>query len=142
KLNEVQSSLLAERPAEFLFDVKNDPWETVNLINDPRARAVAKKMREQLSASLLKSRDVLFLPEYEIGLISEKGKAYEYRLSDQNYPFKEIFAAAALSGKRGADIASQQVELLKNTNKVVRYWAALGLRSQKADVLKPFEKQI
>ncbi|CAG5067579.1 hypothetical protein DYBT9623_00300 [Dyadobacter sp. CECT 9623] len=142
KLDNLQSSLFADRPAEFLFDLKNDPWETKNLINDPKAKAVAEKMRKQLSASLLKSRDVMFLPEYEIALISGKGNAYEYRLSDQNYPMKEIFAAAALSGTRGKAIAAQQVKLLTNTNKIVRYWAALGLRSQNATVLKPFGKEI
>lgn len=142
KLNKLQSSLFADRPAEFLFDIQNDPWEIKNLINDPKMKSVAEKMRKQLSTSLLKSRDVMFLPEYEIGLISEKGNAYDYRLSDENYPVKEIFAAASLSGKRGADIASQQVKLLKNTNKIVRYWAALGLRSQSVAVLKPFEKEI
>lgn len=142
KLDKLQSSLFAERPAEFLFDIKNDLWETKNLINDPKMKVVVEKMRMQLSTSLLKSRDVMFLPEYEIGLISEKSNAYDYRLSDQNYPIKEIFAAASLSGKRGADIAAQQIELLKNTNKIVRYWAALGLRSQDADVLKSFEKEI
>ncbi|KAA0992639.1 sulfatase family protein [Dyadobacter aurulentus] len=142
KLDKLQSSLFAERPAEFLFDVQNDPWETKNLINGPELKSVAEKMRRQLSNALLKSRDVMFLPEYEIGMISQTGNAYDYRLSDQNYPVKEIFASAELSGKRGKDIASRQIKLLKNTNKIVRYWAALGLRSQSADVLKSFEKEL
>ncbi|MEO6283011.1 MAG: sulfatase [Dyadobacter sp.] len=142
KLDRLQSSLFTERPAEFLFDIKNDPWETKNLINDPKMKVVAEKMREQLSTSLLKSRDVMFLPEYEIGLISQAGNAYDYRVKDENYPIKEIFAAASLSGKRGADMAAQQIKLLKNNNKIVRYWAALGLRSQNAPVLKSFEKEL
>ncbi|MCE6992626.1 sulfatase [Dyadobacter sp. CY323] len=142
KLNALQASLFAERPAEFLFDTKNDPWETKNLIDDPKMKPVAEKMREQLQTSLLKSRDIMLLPEYEIGLISQTTTPFEYRLSDQQYPVAKIFAAANWSGKRGKVIAAQQIKLLKDPDKIVRYWGALGLRSQSADILKSFEKEI
>jgi arylsulfatase A-like enzyme len=142
KLTNLQSNLFANRPPEYLFDVQNDPWETKNLIDNPKYKAVADKMRKQLSASILQSRDVMFLPEYEMSLISKTSTAYEYRLNPAHYPLKEILAAASLSGIRGKHVAAQQIHLLKNPDKIVRYWAALGLRSQSPEILRPFQQQL
>lgn len=142
KLNALQKSLFEPRPAEFLFDTEKDKWETNNLVNDPGAKEVLQKMRQQLDGDVLQSRDIMFLPEYEIAMISKTTTPYEYRLSDKNYPIKQIYAAASLSGKRGSNIAAQQIKLLKSTNKIIRYWAIIGLRSQSQSILKPYQAQI
>lgn len=142
KLNALQKSLFEPRPAEFLYDIDNDIWETNNLVNDPASKEVLEKMRQQLDKDVLQSRDIMFLPEYEIAMISKTATPYEYRLSDKNYPIKQIYAAASLSGKRGNDIAAQQIKLLNSTNKIIRYWAITGLRSQSTDVLKPYKAEI
>lgn len=142
KLNPLQKSLFTDRPAEFLFDIKNDKWETHNLANDPASRNKLNLMRKQLDDELLKSRDIMLLPEYELGLISETTTPYEYRLSDANFPVKTIYAATSLSGKRNNAVASQQVQLLKSANKIVRYWAITGLRSQSDAVLRPYKTTI
>jgi len=142
KLNPLQKSIFEDRPAEFLFDIENDIWETKNLAGDPAYAGVLEKMRSQLKAEMLGSRDVLLLPEYEIGLFSATTNAYEYRLTDKNYPVSEIYEAASLSGFRGKVIAEKQVRMLGSTNKIVRYWAILGLRSQNTNDLKPYSKEI
>ena len=142
KLNKLQKSLFQPRPAEFLFDIENDKWETNNLINDPKCREGLGKMRRQLDEDILQSRDVMFLPEYEIALISKSTTAYEYRTNEANYPLKQIYKAASLSGKRGLDIASEQIRLLKSNDKIIRYWAIVGLRSQDKDVLKRYRFEI
>lgn len=141
-LNPLQKSLFEERPAEFLFDIENDIWETRNLVNDPKYADVLKKMRTLLDEEVLKGRDIMFLPEYEIGIISEKNNAYEFRLNNENYPLEEIYKAASLSGKRDKKTAQKQSKLLKSTNKVVRYWAITGLRSQKPEILEKYHSQI
>ena len=142
KLNALQKSLFEPRPAEFLFDTEKDKWETNNLVNDPGAKDILQQMRQQLDEDVLQSRDIMFLPEYEIAMISKTATPYEYRLSDKNYPIKQIYAAASLSGKRGSNIAAQQIKLLKSTNKIIRYWAIIGLRSQSQSILKPYQAQI
>lgn len=142
KLNPLQKSLFEERPAEFLFDIENDKWETKNLVNDPAVKTVLKKMREQLATDVLASRDIMLLPEYEIGQISKITSPYEFRLSDKRYPVKTIYEAASLSGKRGRNTTLKQVKLLKNKNKIVRYWAITGLRSQSPETLKPHRAEI
>jgi hypothetical protein len=142
KLNNLQKSLFEVRPAEYLYDIHNDIWETKNLVDDLNSKDVLERMRKLLDKDILETRDVMFLPEYEINLISKTTTPYEYRLSEKNYPLKDIYQAASLSGKRGKEIAAQQIKLLSNANKVIRYWAILGLRSQAAEVLKPYKAKI
>lgn len=142
KLNPLQKSLFGPRPAEFLFDIENDLWETQNLADDPEFQPVLKKMRKLLKEEMLKSRDVLFLPEYEIGLLSDTTTAYEFRLNAEEYPLEEIYEAASLSGFRGKEVAEQQIKLLSDKNPVKRYWAILGLRSQNPEILKSFSEKI
>ncbi len=141
-LDELQESLFVPREPEFLFNIKDDPWETKNLAGDPKHKKRLEKMRKQLEAKLISGRDVHLLPEYEIGLVSKESTAYEFRLDDKNYPVEEVYAAASLSGFRGADITKKQVALLKDSNRFVRYWAALGLMSQSKQDLAPYEAEI
>ncbi len=142
ELNDLQSSLFEARPAEFLFNIKDDQWETKNLVNDPHYKSVLKKMRKQLDRQLTKARDVLFLPEFEIAKISKNETAYDFRLDKKRYPFKMIYKAASLSGVRSGKIAEQQVKLMHSTNKFVRYWAIMGMRSQHENVINKYKEEI
>lgn len=142
KLNPLQKSLFEERPAEFLYDTNKDPWETDNLADKPEFKNILLNMRRQLDESILASRDVMFLPEYELELISQHTNLYEYRLDNKNYPLEEIYSAASLSGMRGNQVAQKQVALLNSKNKIVRYWAITGLRSQAPETLAPFSHAI
>jgi len=142
KLNALQKSLFIDRPTEFLFDIRNDLWEVNNLAPDPKFSNLLMRMRTQLNSELLSQRDIMLLPEYELNLISASTTPFEYRLDNSNFPVEEIYAAASLSGKRGKQVALQQVNLLKSSNKIVRYWAVTGLRSQSTDVLNAYRSLI
>ena len=142
KLNPLQKSLFEPRPAEFLFDIETDLWETNNLAKDPEYKSVVEKMRTLMKNEVLRSRDVMFLPEYEISLLSKTTSAYEFRMSNEKYPLEEIYEAASLAGFRSKEVAAKQVEMLKSPNTIVRYWAILGLRSQNKEDLKPFSADI
>ncbi|WP_340114623.1 sulfatase [Maribellus mangrovi] len=141
-LDSLQQSYFEPRPEEYLFDIENDLWETNNLARNPEYKEVLQRMRKQLDDELLKARDVMFLPEYEIGLISEKQTPYEFRLNEKAYPFEKIYNAAKLSGIRGQKVTKKQIQLLQNKNKVVRYWAIMGLRSQPPGFLEDYKPQI
>lgn len=142
KLNTLQEGIFKTRPTEVLYDIENDLWETENLVNDPKYKDILDTMRNQLDTDIRKARDVHFLPEYEIGLISKSETPYEFRLDDNKYPFNTIYNAASLSGKRGEDIAKKQIKLLTSDNKIERYWAVIGLMSQDANLIKPYKKQL
>jgi arylsulfatase A-like enzyme len=141
-LNALQKSLFENRPAEFLFDIENDLWETKNLAEDPEYQDVLEKMRQKLDEEVMSSRDVMFLPEYEIAMLSDSTTAYEFRMNEENYPLKAIYEAASLCGFRGKEETAQQVEWLGNPNNIIRYWAMLGLRSQNMNDLKPHSEKI
>ena len=142
ELNSLQKSLFEDRPAEFLFNIDNDLWETRNLSKDPDSQTVLNKMRNELKKEVLSSRDVLFLPEYEIAHLSDSTTAYEFRENKENYPLEDIYEVASLSGFRGKDVTAKQVNALKNPNKIIRYWAVLGLRSQSRVDLQPYSETI
>jgi len=142
KLNELQQSLFEERPAEFLYDIESDLWEINNLTENKAHQKRLQRMRQSLETNILKQKDVLFLPEYEIGLLSQTTTPYTFRQSASDYPLKEIYAAASLSGHRGENIMKKQLKLLKHSNKIVRYWAAMGLRSQSKELLKECKAQL
>jgi arylsulfatase A-like enzyme len=142
RLNELQSRGFKDRPAEFLFDLQSDPWETRNLASDPLHLTALKKMRNAVKKNLVRSRDVMLLPEYELGLIQQLMPPYTFRLDNTLYPIDRIVQAVDLSGKLGRSQAQQQISLLTDQNKIVRYWAATGLRSQSRAILLDYKTQL
>ena len=136
RLDRLQSSMFEARPAESLYDLQDDPWETRNLLDQPEVQDILREMRGDAEENILRSRDIMLLPEYELKRISEKMTPYEFRSDHSRYPVQEIFKAVRLSGKQGADIARQQARLLRDDNDIARYWAITGLRSQSANVVR------
>jgi arylsulfatase A-like enzyme len=142
KLDGLQKSLFEERPAEYLFDIENDIWETKNLANDPAYKKVLEKMRGQLETEIIRSRDVLLLPEYEIGLMSKTTTPYEFRLDKKKYKVDKVFDAASIAGFRGEEAAAKQIRMLRSSDRFVRYWGIVGLSSQSQNILKSYSKEI
>ncbi|WP_338358400.1 sulfatase [Yeosuana marina] len=141
-LDSLQNSLFAQRPPVFLFDLEADPWETQNLANNLDYKEILNKMETQLKDEVLQSKDIMFLPEYELNLVNKAVAPYEYRLDDTEYPIAEIYKAASLSGYVGSKVAEKQIAYLKDANKIVRYWAAMGLRSQSEQILQNYASEI
>ena len=108
KLSPFQESLFNPRKAESFYDTSNDLWEIKNLIDDTKLQKKIEEFKKELDTRILASRDVMFLPEYEIDKISKNTTPYEFRLDQEKYPFSEIYSIASLSGKQGRTIASKQ----------------------------------
>ena len=141
-LDKVQQQMLLPRPAEFLYNLKKDPWEIDNLAGKKDYQALLSEFRTQLRNHIIRQRDVLFLPEYELANLSKTTNAYTFRQQDANYPIQDIYAAAELSGYRDAATLKKQLALLPNANPIVRYWALMGLRSQEKQALLPYQTQV
>lgn len=135
-LNPVQKSVFLPRDPEVLYDIENDIWEINNLVNNPDYQDVLSEMRNALDEHLLERRDVLMLPEGELEEISITNSPFEFRENVIQYPFEEIYAAAKFSGFRSPDILDKQIELLESHNPILRYWAAIGLKSHSLEDLK------
>ena len=141
-LDSFQKTLFAPRAPEMLFDIKNDPWEMHNLANEKQYQQKLKIFREALKKNIIKERDVLLLPEYATNKISRTTTLYEYRQQDKNFPVKEIYEAASLSGFRNSATAEKQINLFKNKNPIIRYWAIIGLRCQPKKILQNYRQEI
>jgi arylsulfatase A-like enzyme len=63
KLNETQRAFFEPKQPESLFDLAADPYETVNLANDPRYAETLATMREELQEKMLSCPDLSLLPE-------------------------------------------------------------------------------
>ncbi|WP_119079234.1 sulfatase-like hydrolase/transferase [Chitinophaga alhagiae] len=140
-LGKEQKAPFEERSPEYLFDISKDPWQMHNLAEDPAFREVVAQMRAEMNAGILRDKDVLFLPEYELARISEKSTPYVFREDSTRYPVRQVLDAASLSGLRSPDALKRQVALLGSPQPYVRYWAALGLKSQGAAV-KAYARQL
>jgi len=137
-LNNKQKAILEPRQAEYLFDLQNDTWETVNLIEKPELKTKADELRKALVKELIDVRDAHFMTEYAFK--TAKKMPYELAADNINYPIKEILDAALLVGK-GKNVVDAQLKLLSDKNKYVRYWASIGLFSQQGS-MKMKEKQL
>lgn len=141
-LNPLQKSLFEPRPSEFLFDTQNDPWETKNLAGEKQYQSRLKKMRAVLKKEIISKRDIMLMPEGEMAAVSESATPYEYRLNESAYPVHSIYNAANLSGFKDKKTLRQQIKLLDDKNKIVRYWAAMGLLSQPERNLRSYIPKI
>ncbi|MFC2116244.1 sulfatase-like hydrolase/transferase [Bacteroidota bacterium] len=66
ELNDVQKHFFEPRPAEELFDIEADPYETINLAADPAFGGKLQEMRELLTGWVKGMPDLSFYPESEL----------------------------------------------------------------------------
>jgi arylsulfatase A-like enzyme len=63
KLNAVQRQFFEARPAEQLFDIDSDPYETRNIANDPQFGGVLLELRERMINLVKSMPDLSLYPE-------------------------------------------------------------------------------
>ncbi|KAA1262487.1 Arylsulfatase [Rubripirellula obstinata] len=119
------------RPAESLYDLKNDPWEINDLAGDPAYQATLKKMRAWNREKILQIRDLHFLHAWEIETRGGGKPAAEIRDDRNLFPLERILRVAEWSGM-GADVVEQQLQTLEDSEPMCRYWALIGLQSVKS----------
>ncbi len=114
------------KPVEELYDITADPWEVKNLAGDPAHAAVLARLRSANRAHLLKIRDSGFLLEAEMVDRSKEKTTYELVRDDRAYPLKRIMAASELAGEGKPENLPRLIELSRDEDSAVRYWAATG----------------
>jgi HEAT repeat protein len=120
------SLLREEKPAEELYDLRQDPQELRNLAGEPAHRKRMDTMRGALHRWMLEIRDTGLLPEAEMMRLS--GNRPPASLTEAEFPVRQAIEAAENVG-RGAGRLPALRSLLKSPHSVVRYWACAGLRA-------------
>lgn len=132
EMDSLQASIFMPRSAEYLFNRKTDRWETINLVNNIAYAAVLQKMRMLLKQQQFKYKDIGFLPETVLAQIDATDTIANWK--QKKYLFEKYYTVASLVGM-GKQHAIKQMQLLKDKDSIVRYWAVIGLINQSTSLL-------
>jgi uncharacterized sulfatase len=133
KLNPIQDTFWNTKPAEELYDLRNDPDEVKNLAGKPEHEETLKELRRAQQDLAVRIRDVGFLPEGELHSRSEGSTPYDMGHDDKKYPLRRVFDTAELASRMRPEALPVLRKSLQDDDSAVRYWAALGvmMRGQK-----------
>jgi uncharacterized sulfatase len=114
------------KPTEELYDLQTDKWEVHNLAGSPAHRARLDKLRKALDAHERSTRDVGFMPEYELHRDENTITAYERGRDSGRYDFDRVYAMAQAATDRAVPLPRVRPGLV-DKDPIVRYWAATGI---------------
>jgi hypothetical protein len=123
--NPVQARYWQAKPPEELYDIKKDPYEVKNLVDDPRHAARLAHMRETLRENIVRMRDTGFIPEGMFERLMGDKTLYEYAQSDA-YPIERIVEVADLAVSRDTSAIKKLMAACDDPHPVIRYWGATG----------------
>ena len=119
------------RPVEELYDTEEDPHQLENVAEADAYEDVKHRLRRALTRWTRRTRDLGYLPEWEMRERSGDDTPYEMARDRRRYPLRRIRTAASWVGK-GEEFMAEQVEMLEEEDGAIRYWGAVGLRAQEA----------
>jgi len=128
-----QSAFWNVKPSEELYDEHADPYEVKNLADYPTSRNELERLRRALREQLLVNRDSGFLPEAEMLARSRHEPVYTVTHDEMRYPIERILDAADVASRRDTGSVPHLIELMKDPDSAVRYWAAVGCSVRESD---------
>jgi len=126
KLTGAQKIFWQTKPAEELYDIKTDPHEVNNLADDPNYKDVLERMRKVNKDWITEIHDPGFLPEAEMVSRSEGGAPFDMARDPQKYNLKRYMEVLDIINSRKPENVPQLIDMLKDEDSGVRYWAAEG----------------
>ncbi len=127
KLNAAQSAFWLPKPAEELYDLSSDPYQTKNLAAAGEQQQTLERMRGALKAWMLDVKDTGLLPEGEMLDRSRDGAPRAMAQDVQRYPIEAIYAAADMATRPAEGDFAKLTEQCVSPESAVRYWVANGL---------------
>ncbi|RCS49419.1 sulfatase [Bremerella cremea] len=139
KLNEIQRVFFEPRPAEMLFDVEADPYETINLAGDVAHSDVLVEMRGRLDQYLTSMPDLGFFPE---SYLAEKAADNPVAFGQSHKrEIAKLVEVANLERYPYVEVESQLKEALASDDPWQRYWGLIACTSHGKAAL-PLAKKI
>ncbi|MCU0872549.1 MAG: sulfatase-like hydrolase/transferase [Pirellulaceae bacterium] len=123
--NPVQARYWEPKPSEELYDVAADPFEIQNLAGDPGHAERLAKMRSELRAEMIATRDTGFIPEGMFARLAGDKTIYDYAQSDA-YPIERIVALADKASSRDPADLPDLTAAMEDPHPIIRYWGAVG----------------
>ncbi len=127
KLNSVQNRYFETKPAEELYDIVADPFETNNLADAPKYADTLERMRTQCRQWMIDTGDLGLLPEYEMLARAEDKTPYDVAFDREANPIGRLREAADLANRPDPANIAELTELLSDTDPAIRFWAVIGL---------------
>ena len=127
KLDEKQQQFFEAKPAEALYNLELDPFETNNLALDPKHANQLTQMREELSQHLKQQNDLSLYPEHI--LIRD---AFQNPSAFGNQHHNQISALIDIAQLQLLPYAEAQEKLhtaLESNDWLTRYWACITATS-------------
>lgn len=131
KLNPEAQQFWEPKPAEELYDLKNDPDELHNIAAEKQYRDKMEEMRGLLREKVMNTRDIGFLHESEYMRRTRNTTPYEYAQSS-DYNLEEIFEAAEMVGDEEVDTQTI-IDHMDDDDSGVRYWSVIALLQRLTD---------
>jgi arylsulfatase A-like enzyme len=123
ELTPAQALPYGERPPEELYDMREDPHQTVNLANDPAHEAVLHEMRGVLAEWISDTGDKGQYPESRVALQAVKNRFGDYA-RDPEFEGMSVTATVTKgkSGKSSAKGSTSKVEVPAAVYPTKVYW--------------------
>ncbi len=133
KLDDLQARIFSpKRPKEELYDLKNDPYETLNLAGIARFSETLSSLREQLYRNMIESRDLGLIPE---PIAEDLGRQYGSKYHILSHP-ENASMVSDLIRIIDAGEANDGDVLLAGSDDLdpsIRYWAVTWLGVNKSE---------
>ena len=128
KLNDVQAHFWRPHPPEELYDLKSDPEETVNLVDNREFASELDRFREEHRSSYHRFGDLGLIPE-PIAFEFKEGKTSRRLMkdADEEFPLDRIFEIANLAADPSPEGLEKLIAASSSPSATIRYWAAMGL---------------
>lgn len=120
KGSEFTSALYGVKQGEYLYDLREDIYEELNIASNQTHETKLNEFRKTVSAHIRQTKDLGFIP-----VTFKQGKPFK-EWSRPDFKLEELHNLAELVSEVSVDDINELTTHLKSDHEVIRFWAAQG----------------